>query len=316
MNFFNFSLSLSLLSCCAIQSTRALTGIEEIEAGNRLTLPATTTSQTVHGICVTGAISAHAASDLSTLTYTEVMPFLDGSIAWDDRDYTIDGITYSPCAGGIYLRPSVVKSIASGTVIDITTVPDGSRDTKVCVFVVGSSDGGWPSTLVRMGFVEYTHPNFKYNNATAMRSFCQVQRKQKRCDELYVLEGFDLGTDIIPTRDTIIMASYDLDGSFPFKTGVYSILHISYDSLCFSVKENRAPKCDVEVEIKFCKTINCESTTMSGKFLASGTGPKPYIITGGTNDLFNAGGTIDSELDQTDLTLRNVKVNLCFNNKA
>lgn len=325
MIFSNFShiLSLFLLMSYAIQGTHARVGtppgIEEMEAGRRFTFPALT-GQLVHGICVTGASSAQAHSSSTDLTYTEVRPFVDGALAWDDRSYVYTGIIYSPCAGGIFLRPTNVRA-NEGTVIDVSTIPNGSSDTKVCA-IIGKTDprdGGWSSSLVEMGFVEFDSDGFKWD-LEEQRVFCKVLTKQKRCDELYVLEGFNLQTDTDPIDNpplgSNVIASYDYAGSYPIESGVYSISSINYDSICWFVKQFGAPKCDVEVEITFCKAFNCESTTMSGKILASGTGPKPYVISGGTDDLFVAEGTIDSELDVTDLALKNVKMNLCFNDRA
>lgn len=320
---------LALITFCTIERTHGRVGthpgIEEMKAGSRFTFPATETKEFIHALCVTGAISAHATSDFPGLTYTEVKPFKDGALAWDDREYTYMGIIFSPCAGGIYLRPSLVNEIDEGTVIDVTAISDGSRNTKVCA-MIGSTDprdGNWPSSLVEMGFIEYNSTGFKRTGFQSSFEdqlvFCKVLTKQKRCDELYVLEDFTLETNTQPLENPplgkIIIASYEYRGTYPIKSGVYSISDISYDSICTVVKSNRAPKCEVEVKIRFCKVIDCESTTMYGKFVASGTGPEPYVISGGTGDLFAAQGTIDSEL-RDDLALTSVKVNLCFNDRG
>jgi len=325
---------LSLLLCCASQRTHARVGlgIEEKEAGQRITLPASETKELTHGICVTGASSAHAkSSNLEGLEYTAVYPFRDGTRAFDDREYKVEGIIFSPCAGGIFLRPSLHRKIDEGTVIEVTAIPDGSTDTKVCVYATTVADttgfprdGNWPTTLVNMGFIPYDSQGFTMYVLTTTidiqaNVFCKVLTKQKRCDDLFVLDNFDLITTTLPLEnpslgDTII-ASYQNDGLYPINSGVYTITNVNYDSICTVVKAYGAPKCDIEMEITFCKAESCASTTMSGKFMASGTGPKPYAIYGGTGDLFAAGGTIDAELNVIDLALKNVKVNLCFNNR-
>ena len=69
--------------------------------------PATTKSNTIHGICVTGASVASATSNNSSLTYESIKPFQSGIQAWSDHDYTIEGVENTPCADGIYLRPSI-----------------------------------------------------------------------------------------------------------------------------------------------------------------------------------------------------------------
>lgn len=296
------------------------------EAGSFSTFPATETEQFIHALCVTGAISVHATSDFQGLIYTEVRPFVDGALGWDDRDYTYTGIIFSPCAGGMYLRRSTVNKIDKGTVIDVTAISDGSRNTKVCA-MIGSTDsrnGNWPSSLVEMGFIEYESPGFKRTTFQSsfedQRVFCKVLTKQKRCNELYVLEGFTLETTtqlvVNPPLGTSIIASYEYRGKYPINSGVYVISNISYDSICTVVKSRGAPKCEVEVKIRFCEVIDCESTAMYGKFVASRTGPEPYVISGGTGDLFAAEGTIDSDLRLNDLALTSVKVNLCFNNRG
>jgi len=315
---------LALITFCTIERTHGRVGthpgIEEMNDGNRFTFPATETTQFVHGICVTGASSAHATSDFEGLTYTEVRPFVDGTLAWDDRSYTHTGIIFSPCAGGIFLRPSRHKSIDRGTVIDVTAISDGSSNTKICATIDRKTgrDGNWQNSLVKMGFIEYESRGFKWINE--QRAFCKVLTKQKRCDELYILEDFTLETTTRPLQNaplgTITIASYEYRGTYPINSGVYMISNIKYDSICTIVKSRGAPKCEVEVKIRFCKAIDCENTTMYGKFMASGTGPEPYVISGGTGDLFKAGGTVDSELRQSDLALTSVTINLCFNNRG
>jgi len=115
-------------------------------------LPASTTTELVHGICLKEAVTA-SASSTSSLRYTAVDPFASGTKAWDDRDYKMQGVENTPCAGGTFLRPSLHKSIMKGTVITLNY--SGYDNVNVCVFVDLSRDGGWHSTLIEMGFTDY-----------------------------------------------------------------------------------------------------------------------------------------------------------------
>eukprot|EP00588_Corethron_pennatum_P017112 CAMPEP_0194306038 /NCGR_PEP_ID=MMETSP0171-20130528/3310_1 /TAXON_ID=218684 /ORGANISM="Corethron pennatum, Strain L29A3" /LENGTH=1059 /DNA_ID=CAMNT_0039057723 /DNA_START=66 /DNA_END=3245 /DNA_ORIENTATION=+ len=182
------SLLLTLIQCESSSSsfttaykseTSIPRGTEEIEAGRRLTFPASLTDELVHGFCVTGADSAEAHSSLPDLTYTEVRPFVDGTLAWDDRSYTYLGIIYSPCAGGIFLRPALHKSIEWGTVIDVAAIPDVSGDVKVCAFLEKNDDrrnGRWPSNLAKMGFAEYDSNGFGWSHKglQQLAVYCKV----------------------------------------------------------------------------------------------------------------------------------------------
>ncbi len=117
-----------------------------------LTLPPTTTSQTVHGICVANASFAAATSNRSNLSYTIIDPFSGTPNAWDDRSYIIEGQENTPCADGIFLKPSLHKSIGRGTSITV----QASKGATVCVFMEGNNrNGGWPTSLVRKGFTDY-----------------------------------------------------------------------------------------------------------------------------------------------------------------
>lgn len=159
-----------------------------------------------------------------------------------------------------------------------------------------------------------------YLHLIEVEVFGKRAAKQKRCDELYILEDFTLETTTQPVPNpplrTSIIAPYEYHGTYPIHSGEYIISNINYDSICTVVKRLGAPKCEVEVNIRFCKFIDCERTTMYGKFMASGTGPEPYVISGGTGDLFAAQGTIDSDLRLSDLALTSVRVNLCFKNRG
>ena len=85
-----------------------------------LEFPSIDTHEFVHGICVVGASSVNAYSSDQRLYYTQYDGFADGQVAWKDRDYTLEGIDGSVCAGGIYLQPSAHK--VSGTTSMSTNV--------------------------------------------------------------------------------------------------------------------------------------------------------------------------------------------------
>ena len=70
---------------------------------------------------------------------------------------------------------------------------------------------------------------------------------------------------------------------------------VNYNSVCIVVSPFAVPQCIIDIYITFCKVKDCEITIMSGKITAYGTDPDPYVINGGTRDLFVAGGKIDSE---------------------
>jgi len=120
-----------------------------------ITLPTTTTKELVHGICFDGAVSASASSDNKKLDYETIENFSSGVQAWGDRYYIIDGVEKTPCAGGIFLRPSKYKSIEKGTTIKVEA--DFSDSMTMCVFVEppGYRDGGWYNALPDIGFTNY-----------------------------------------------------------------------------------------------------------------------------------------------------------------
>jgi len=151
----------NLYSCCndSSENCSAMEGIEFLPDGGlpvrcpcgpvTINLPATTTNQLVHGICVNtaqGDLGAIASSSLSHLEYTPVS-FTGSPKAWGDRNYVLQGVeSVTECNDGEYLRPSLVKSIPSGTEISITVAP---WSTTVCVFFknIDDRDGGWSSNL-------------------------------------------------------------------------------------------------------------------------------------------------------------------------
>ncbi len=125
------------------------------------TLPPTTTEETIHGICVINAAFATATSTQDDLFYTNVEPFVDGTKAWGNRDYVLEGVENSPCQNGIYLRPSLHRYVDQGTSITVTA----PIISTICVFVdsyghdYGDKDGGWPESLLLNGFTSYGEPD-------------------------------------------------------------------------------------------------------------------------------------------------------------
>jgi len=202
-----------------------------------------------------------------------------------------------------------VKILKDGKIVwEVLT----AKATKVITFDVPGHMVG-DQVMIQLKGTDYLH-------LIEVEVFGKRAANQKRCDDLYILEDFTLETTTQPVLNppigTSIIASYEYRGTYPIHSGEYIISNINYDSICTVVKSRGAPKCEVEVKIRFCKFIDCERTTMYGKFMASGTGPEPYVISGGTGDLFAAQGTIDSDLRLGDLALTSVTVNLCFKNRG
>lgn len=124
-------------------------------------LPATTTTELVHGACVVGATSVIASSTHPSLTYTtEPFAAADSFQAWDDRNYQIVVTEETPCSGGTFLKPSLHKAIPLGTSISIDSYFHEAPPT-VCVFVEEGleRDGGLSQSLtapeVSHGFVDH-----------------------------------------------------------------------------------------------------------------------------------------------------------------
>jgi len=145
-------------------------------------LPATTTGQTVHGICVANASFAYASSTQSQLSYTSVDPFTGTPIAWNDRVYIIEGAENTPCADGIFLKPSLHKTIRKGTTITI----GASKGATVCVFMEGDNrNGGWTTSLPGEGFTDYGEQfdfswNAPNNGKGKWRLFCKDFSEERR----------------------------------------------------------------------------------------------------------------------------------------
>jgi len=144
------------------------------------TFPPTKTSQFVHGLCVMGASFARATSTNNAgLTYTMLSePFDDGVKLWDDRDYVADEVSGSEmCEGGIYLRPNMVKTIASGTEISMEALSDTGGTVTLCAFIISGDwkDGQWDVELQGERFVE-SSTTFRFTGSMGsgnMRSYCK-----------------------------------------------------------------------------------------------------------------------------------------------
>ena len=122
-------------------------------------LPATTTPELVHGICVSGATSATATSNYSSPTYSSINPVSGSLQGWDDRNYDIVGMEGTPCSGGTYLKPSRVRDIPEGTPLSIDLEWTGKSPPAVCVFITATAaeeSGGFPQLLTtpEMDFVD------------------------------------------------------------------------------------------------------------------------------------------------------------------
>jgi len=134
-----------------------------------MTLPATTTNQLVHGICVKGAQSASASSNRATYKTTMIENFTSGMKAWDDRNYIIEGVESTPCNDGLFLKPNRHKKIGRNTVIEIEIERASNDYATLCVFVEppGKRDGGFTKSLpTDKGFTNYgtTFTGFKWGS--------------------------------------------------------------------------------------------------------------------------------------------------------
>lgn len=147
---------------------------EYVIGHDEIILPATTTAQTIHGLCVAGAgaLSAYASSTHFALTYSAVSPFAGSVKGWRDRDSLYsEGMTGTPCAGGIYLMPSLFKDTPEGTTISIDVEFDRNEvRPTLCVLIedgVGTYDGGFPESLAGERFEDFgTFPGFGFSDGT------------------------------------------------------------------------------------------------------------------------------------------------------
>lgn len=106
----------------------------------------------------------------------------------------------------------------------------------------------------------------------------------------------------------------------PIDTASYKIKNIQVDVLQCDGSSDGAttvPTCSWEVKLAYCdKDGTCNSsdpTYRVGTFFASGQGPDPYRITGGTGSFQDVRGTIDSVFDFIGTqNLQNIDIQLCY----
>ena len=142
---------------------------EYVVSDYSVTLPATTTSALVHGVCVSGATAAYASSTNSSLTYTPVKSFSGSVQGWGDSDIAIEGMEGMPCSEGIYLMPSLYEATPVGTAISIDLEWTDPSPT-ICVYVKSPSNpgadetGGFLQSLTTLefGFTNYGTISSKY----------------------------------------------------------------------------------------------------------------------------------------------------------
>ena len=135
-----------------------------IENGQTITMPATTTGQTVMGMVARPAtVDTYAVDvDAGSLVFNQIA-MVEGVQCWFDRDaYTYEGIPPALIPGT--LLQGNHKAIPSGTTISITS--DGqSQGLVVHVFYTMESErrGGWDSSLEPAGWIsEGDGPNWMY----------------------------------------------------------------------------------------------------------------------------------------------------------
>lgn len=106
--------------------------------------------------------------------------------------------------------------------------------------------------------------------------------------------------------------------ALPIETGLYKILQIDYQAVCTILAFPAAPACNVEFNLQVCTRLDCSrGNVYAGKFTATGTGPEPYVITGGTKSFKHASGIVDGEFAQgtgNKLEYNNAKIDICFPN--
>ena len=114
-------------------------------------LTPSTTASLVHGIAVFGGTNVHITSDSPTLTYSPQGTMRDNMRAWGDRTYTLSNIP-TELQSATYYRPSLVKSIASGTGISVTG--EGVLTMYMIVEVGFGRHGNFPASLPAAGWTE------------------------------------------------------------------------------------------------------------------------------------------------------------------
>ena len=93
----------------------------------------------------------HLTSDSPTLTYSPQGTMRDNMRAWGDRTYTLSNIP-TELQSATYYRPSLVKSIASGTGIYIAG--EGVLTMYMIVEVGHGRHGNFPASLPAAGWTE------------------------------------------------------------------------------------------------------------------------------------------------------------------
>lgn len=141
--------------------------------------PPTETGEFVHGICAMGVSSASATSDFSRLTYTAVPNWTNGLLVWDDRQYRVSRIQGPEmCEGGLFLKPSLHKSIARGTNIAFEGIPNEGGEVSVCAFVEPrrGRSGRWDELLPADGFTPSDYFAWNNNDSEGFISYCKTLR--------------------------------------------------------------------------------------------------------------------------------------------
>ena len=90
----------------------------------------------------------------------------------------MEGVENTPCANGIFLKPSLHKSIGRGTTITISA----SKGATVCVFMEGDRrNGGWPTSLPGEGFADYgVQSDFRWDTTNKWTLLCKDFAEDRR----------------------------------------------------------------------------------------------------------------------------------------
>mmetsp|Transcript_10197 Transcript_10197/g.17089 ORF Transcript_10197/g.17089 Transcript_10197/m.17089 type:complete len:212 (-) Transcript_10197:37-672(-) len=98
--------------------------------------------------------------------------------------------------------------------------------------------------------------------------------------------------------------------ALPAQGSSLSINYANIAAICVVTTPGAAPSCNLEIDFEFTHV----STTFEGKLFAQGTGPEPYAITGGTDDLFGAFGQLDAVFSgsSVSVTLTNTLFTFCI----
>ena len=82
----------------------------------------------------------------------------------------------TPCAGGIYLRPSIRLIGEIGTTITVTVTPNSStKGPLLCVMTRANNDGGWSKSMSGAYFKDYGErfvPFHSYTTKYTYKMFC------------------------------------------------------------------------------------------------------------------------------------------------